>query len=89
MTPFAAALRLCGLSQPEAAAYLNSRIDTVKKWGQGSNPAPEGVMRELADLQGRIVRAARGEDVGDLPGSGRDMATALAMLAEIRRAKAG
>ena len=89
MTPFAAALRLCGLSQPEAAAYLNSRIDTVKKWGQGSNPAPEGVRRGLADLQVRSIRAARGEDGGDLAGSGRDMATAMATLAELRRTKVG
>ena len=85
MTPFAAALRLCGLSQPEAANYLNANPHTVNAWGRGSNPASDDAMRALADLQGRIVRAARGEDVGDLPGSGRDMATAMKILSDIRK----
>ena len=85
MTPLAASLQLCGLSQREAAAFLDVRLDTLKSWSSGRGPTPEGVMRELAALQGRIVKAARGEDVGDLPGSGRDMATAMAALAELRR----
>lgn len=50
MTIFAAALRLLGLSQPEAAAFLEVRPDTVKSWSSGRNRVPEGVWAQLRGL---------------------------------------
>lgn len=63
-TLFSAALRLCGLSLREAADFLGSRIDTVKKWSSGVNPVPAGVMAELHALAARIDEAA--EQTADL-----------------------
>lgn len=57
MTTFAASLRLCGLSQGEAADFLGVRLDTVKSWSAGRNPVPEGVWTMLADLWRRIEDA--------------------------------
>lgn len=58
MTTFASAIRLCGLSQPEAAEFFGVRIDTVKSWSAGRNPVPAGVWDMLADLWRRIENAA-------------------------------
>lgn len=58
MTPFKIITGICGLSQREAAAFLDTRIDTVKSWSSGRNPAPEGVIRELAELALKIDIAA-------------------------------
>lgn len=48
----------CGLSQREAAELLGVRIDTVKSWSSGRNRAPDGVIKELRQLYGRIEQAA-------------------------------
>jgi hypothetical protein len=58
MTPFALLLNLCGLSQREAAAFLNVRPDTVKSWGAGRNAAPVRVLDELRALHRQQRRAA-------------------------------
>lgn len=58
MTTFASALRLCGLSQQEAAAFFDVRLDTVKSWSANRNPVPDGVWQMLADLWRRIEDAA-------------------------------
>lgn len=58
MTTFASALRICGLSLQEAADYFDVRLDTVKSWSAGRNPAPDGVWMMLADLWQRIENAA-------------------------------
>lgn len=58
MTTFAASIRLCGLSQQEAAEFLGVRVDTIKSWSAGRNPVPQGVWQMLADLWRRIEDAA-------------------------------
>lgn len=50
MTLFATILQSLGLSQAEAAAYLNVRPDTVKSWSAGRNPVRSGVYSELRAL---------------------------------------
>lgn len=60
MTTFASALRLCGLSQQEAADFFDVRLDTVKSWSAGRNPVPAGVWDMLAGLWRRIEDAADG-----------------------------
>lgn len=57
-TTFSAAIAICGLSQQEAADYLDVRLDTVKSWSAGRNPPPEGAWQMLSDLYRRIEDAA-------------------------------
>ncbi|QKV17842.1 helix-turn-helix domain-containing protein [Oricola thermophila] len=57
-TPFAQMLSICGLSQSEAADFLNVPLNTIKKWGQGRNDPPLGVIKELADLYDLMDEAA-------------------------------
>jgi hypothetical protein len=59
MTPFSALQSLCGLSNREAADYLNVPESTVEKWRKPpSSPsarnAPPGVLAELSDLWAEI-----------------------------------
>lgn len=65
MTTFASALRLCGLSQSEAADFFGVRLDTVKSWSAGRNPIPNGVWQMLADLWRRIEDAADEASLSD------------------------
>ena len=58
-TAFGLLAALCGLSQSAAAAALGVRLDTVKSWSSGRNPAPGGVLAELARLALQIEDAAR------------------------------
>jgi hypothetical protein len=58
MTTFALLCDRCGLSHREAAAFLGVRLDTVKSWSAGRNPAPEGVLAQLRGLYARIAQAA-------------------------------
>jgi len=55
---FKFAIAACGLSQSEAAAYLDVSIDTVKSWCSDRRPVPKGVWEMLADLFQRIQDAA-------------------------------
>lgn len=57
MTLFAAAIRLVGLSQREAAELFDVRLDTVKSWSVGRNRPPQGVWEDLRDLYALQVRA--------------------------------
>ena len=50
MTPFRLLLDLSGLSQREAAVFLNARPDTLDAWARGRRTAPIGVIEELAGL---------------------------------------
>lgn len=54
-TIYAACLSRLGLSQAEAAALHNVRLDTVKSWSSGRNPVPAGVWDDLRDLEDKIV----------------------------------
>ena len=58
MTLFAEILRGCGLSQREAADFLDVRIDTLKSWGSGRNGAPAGVLAALHELSSLQDNAA-------------------------------
>lgn len=58
MTPYDLLRRRCGLSQPEAAALHQVRLDTVKSWCTGRNRANDGVMAELRQLHEQIERVA-------------------------------
>lgn len=56
MTPgavFKAALGVLGLSQAEAAAYLDVSISNVEKMCAGKRRVPRGIWSELADLWDR------------------------------------
>lgn len=57
-TTFKLACDRCGLSHREAAAFLNTRPDTVKSWSSGRNNAPESVIEELRALYEVIETAA-------------------------------
>ena len=78
MTTFASALRLCGLSQQEAADFFDVRLDTVKSWSAGRNPVPDGVWHMLADLWRRIEDAADSASADDAIIDGRARANVSA-----------
>ena len=48
----------CGLSLDEAAAFHDTRIDTVRSWSSGRRNAPPGAIDELRALYAKIERAA-------------------------------
>jgi hypothetical protein len=48
----------CGLSQREAAEFLNVRLDTVKNWCINRRFTPPGAIEQLRGLHARIERAA-------------------------------
>lgn len=50
ITPIAQAIQICGLSQQEAADYLDVSLSTVKSWCSGRRTLPVGVWRELGQL---------------------------------------
>jgi hypothetical protein len=68
VTLFAAILAGLGLSQSEAAAFLDVRLDTVKSWSIGRNRVPDRVMITLHNLARRqeafAIAVARGHDNG-------------------------
>jgi hypothetical protein len=57
-TTFALCLRLCNMSQAEAALFFDVRLDTIKSWSSGRNAAPVDVYRMLAGLWSQIEAAA-------------------------------
>lgn len=59
-TPFLLLLKRCGLSQHEAADYLNVRLDTVKSWSTGRNTAKPEILAELRKLYRLICKKAEG-----------------------------
>jgi len=59
MTLFASILAGLGLSQSEAAGYLDVRLDTVKSWSAGRNRVPDGVWTHLHALAERQEEAAQ------------------------------
>jgi len=77
MTTFKLLCDRCGLSQREAAAYLNSRLDTVKAWWQGRRNAPHAVLTELRVLNRRQRAAATDFVAGLDPAALADGAEAL------------
>ena len=58
MTLFATVLSRLGLSQTEAAAFLKVRPDTIKSWGAGRNPVPDGIWADLQRLAEKQQAAA-------------------------------
>lgn len=69
MTTFKSALGVCGLSQTEAADFLQVSVDTVKSWCAGRANPPLGVWQTIASLFEQVQNAADGAaDVMDLEG---------------------
>jgi hypothetical protein len=58
MTPYRLLLSRVGLSQADAAALHGVRLDTVKSWCAGRNPAPAGVVGDLRALYAFQRRSA-------------------------------
>lgn len=63
MTPFSALQSLCGLSNREAAAYLNVSESAVERWNRAAGvksarPAPQGALDDLLNLWTLIDNAA-------------------------------
>jgi hypothetical protein len=55
-TLYAACLSRLGLSQTEAARlHDNIRLDTVKSWSSGRNPAPSWAFDDLRKIEAQIV----------------------------------
>lgn len=50
MTPFAILIQFAGLSQREAAAFLNLSPSSIDKMARGVRSTPEGIVNELCDL---------------------------------------
>ncbi|WP_300396680.1 helix-turn-helix domain-containing protein [Henriciella sp.] len=55
---FRSTIQLCGLSQRQAALYLDVSPSSVDKWCRGVRPVPDGVWSLLSDLWQRIEAAA-------------------------------
>lgn len=69
MTAFKSALSICGLSQQEAADFLDVQLNSVKKWCNGTLNPPIGVWQMLASLFEQIQDAAdSAADVMELEG---------------------
>jgi hypothetical protein len=84
-TPLYALLRdRCGLTIREASEFHRVSFNTVKKWSSGHRKAPDGALKELRDLYGRIEDAGQSGDpfeMDALPCEGaRDAARGLADL---------
>lgn len=58
MSTFKSAIGVCGLSQKEAAEFLDVRLDTIKSWSVGRGNPPLGVWLLLASLLEQIQDAA-------------------------------
>lgn len=58
ITAFSLLCQRCGLSNREAAAFVNVRIDTAKSWASGRNRTPDGVIAALRGLAARQENAA-------------------------------
>jgi hypothetical protein len=58
-TTYAACLARLGLSHT-AAAQLHGgiRLDTVKSWSSGRNPAPQGAFDDLRNYEAQIIDAS-------------------------------
>ena len=60
---FKASLAICGLTQSEAAAYLEVSLQSIKHWSSGKTSPPSGVWEELASLWEEIQQEAASIDV--------------------------
>lgn len=55
---YAACLSRLGLSQSEAAALHDVRLDTVKNWSSGRRIPPQATWDELREVEAQIVERA-------------------------------
>lgn len=60
MTTFKSALSICGLSQAEAADFLQVSIQSVKDWSRGKSGPPLGVWLQLSSLFEQMQDTAQG-----------------------------
>lgn len=80
MTLVSALITACGLSNREAANYLDVRLDTLHSWSSGRRTAPDGAVRQLAQLYVDVLDAiARSDSKAEWPTDG----TAAVVLAGI------
>ncbi|KQQ90975.1 hypothetical protein [Aureimonas sp. Leaf324] len=49
-TTFADAIALCGLSQAEAAYFLDVKLPRMQKWSRGAIECPDWAIDRLAEL---------------------------------------
>lgn len=80
MTTFKAALGICGLSQVEAADFLDVSISSVKNWSCGATQPPEIVWRKMAGLYVRILFKTEIGEGASLPGGGDAVVKAMGIL---------
>lgn len=57
-TTFDALRRACGLALCETAGVFGVQLATVKSWSRGRRSAPPRILRELAEFDGQMERAA-------------------------------
>ena len=74
-TPYAAALRLLGLSRAEAAALHQVRPDTIASWATGRRSIPAGAWDDLRALYRRMQAGDR-----DVPAGTRALIEAREIL---------
>lgn len=70
-TLYAACLARLGLSQSEAASLHGVRLDTIKSWSAGRNPAPDFVWVDLRKREAAIIDRSEAireawEDAGEI-----------------------
>lgn len=54
-TLFAACLSRLGLSQSQAADYLEVSLSSIKGWSSGRNPVPKNIWNELRQYEAKII----------------------------------
>ena len=57
MTLVSALISACGLSNREAAKYLDVRLDTLHSWSSGRRTPPDGAVHQLAQLYVDVLDA--------------------------------
>ena len=60
MNAFARLQSACGLSDPDAAALLDVRADTIRSWRTGRRVAPTNAVATLAEFWAKVEDAADG-----------------------------
>lgn len=61
MSEFRAALKLCGLSQQDAARITQASFSSIDKWSRGLGTPPQAVWEHLAAYWQAVERSAAGK----------------------------
>lgn len=57
MNPLKQMIEACGLTHDGAARLLNVRRTTLRAWVYDKNPIPEGVLRDMENIYGAVMKA--------------------------------